>query len=338
MYKKQRSAQFSVAQVSLELSNIKDHHKKQVDIMHNFRRLLVAIDLGLVFSFVSVVSAAAVYDVNGDGKEGLAEAIHALQVTAGVVPVTPPGTYTNSIGMIFNLLPAGNFFMGSVASEPGRHSTSEVLHKVTLSRSFYIQTTEVTQGQWLDVTGTKPSYFTTCGLSCPVEQVSWDDAKLFIAALNTSEGRTGCDIAPNTCYSLPTEAQWEYAARAETITAFYNGDITHTSCSPLDGNLDTIGWYCGNAAGKTHPVGLKAPNDWGLYDMSGNVYEWCEDWYETYPTEDDVTDPVGPTSGSNRVIRGGDWVSYAGDARSANRLYGIPVVGYYGLGFRLVLP
>jgi formylglycine-generating enzyme required for sulfatase activity len=194
----------------------------------------------------------------------------------------------------------------------------------------------VTQGQWQQVMGSNPSYFAACGSDCPVETVSWDDAQLFIEALNTSEGRTDCGPIPNTCYTLPTESQWEYAARGGTVTAFYSGDITYTDCT-VDSNLDAIGWYCGNASSTTHPVAQKAPNNWGLYDMSGNVFEWCSDWYGTYPAGP-VADPVGAATGSFRVTRGGSWDKNARYARSAYRNINTPGNRDNNLGFRLVLP
>ncbi len=258
--------------------------------------------------------------------------------------------YTNSIGMEFSLLPAGSFVMGSPAgtgddshrphcpAEKGRNS-NELQHVVTLTKSFYIQTTEVTQAQWEQVmgTGTNPSNFTACGMDCPVERVSWNNTQNFIDALNASEGRSSCNTTPNNCYSLPTESQWEYAARGVTLSAFYSGGISYTAdCSPLDGNLDIIGWYCGNANSTTHPVAQKKPNTWGLYDMSGNVWEWCEDWFATYP-DGPVPDPQGAATGLHRVIRGGGWDYLAGDARSARRGGYTPGGGRDGVGFRLVL-
>ena len=132
-----------------------------------------------------------------------------------------------------------------------------------------MQTTEVTQGQWRSVMGSNPSDFANCGNNCPVENVSWDDIQSFITAMNQRGDGT---------YRLPTEAEWEYAARAGSTSAFANGGISVTDCS-YDPNLDAMGWYCGNASSTTHSVGGKQPNAWGLYDMHGNVWEWCQDWY-----------------------------------------------------------
>ena len=255
--------------------------------------------------------------------------------------------YTNSIGMKFSLIPAGSFVMGSPAgtgdadhrpycpAEGGRY-TYEIQHVVTLSKSYYMQTTEVTQGQWLAIMGgANPSYFASCGMDCPVEHVSWNDAQNFIDALNARENRTNCHTTPNTCYSLPTEAQWEYAARAGTVTAFCNGDITQPYDD--DPNLDQIGWYDENSGSTTHPVAQKLANSFGLYDMSGNVWEWCLDWDDTYP-DGPVTDPTGAATGSSRVIRGGYWNGSARYARSASRGGSMPGHRANYLGFRLALP
>jgi formylglycine-generating enzyme required for sulfatase activity len=243
-------------------------------------------------------------------------------------------TYTNSLGMTFNLIPAGTFIMGSPKDppEPGRGS-DEVQHQVTLSNSYYMQTTEVTQAQWEAVMGSNPSYFSGCP-DCPVEWVTWETVQEeFITALNDAMGEG--------TYRLPTEAEWEYAARAGSDTAFANGDITETLCG-YDPNLDKMGWYCYNSGDYTHIVSRKDPNAWGLDDMHGNVREWCEDWYGRYPSEP-VTDPTGPASHmeENRVIRGGGFDNYAMDCRSAYRDRDGPyndVPGpsrFRNLGFRL---
>ena len=273
--------------------------------------------------------------------------------------------YTNSIGMEFRLIPAGSFVMGSpdgtVTVPPSIpvwpaelwRDPDEKQHVVILTKSFYIQSTEVTQGQWQQVMSTTPSYFSACGSDCPVEQVSWDDAQNFIDAINANEGRSLCNTTPNTCYSLPTEAQWEYAARAGTVTALYSGDITAQSCV-ADPNLDPIGWHCGNSAvtysgcrdisgmggaacAGTHPVAQKAPNNWGLYDMSGNVYEWCDDFYVTYP-DGPVIDPTVTSGTVNHVFRGSSWTNTPKNARSAYRVNNAPGSRFRNLGFRLALP
>ena len=246
---------------------------------------------------------------------------------SATVSVTVSGTsstYTNSLGQTFNLLLAGTFTMGSPSDELGRWD-DETQHQVTLTQPFYMQTTEVTQAQWEAVMGSNPSYFSWCP-TCPVEKVSWNDVQSYITKMNLRGDGT---------YSLPTEAQWEYAARAGSTTAFYNGGITGAGCD-YDQNLNAIGWYCYNSGSETHPVAGKAPNAWGLYDMSGNVYEWCQDWYGSYSASA-VTDPQGPSTGSYRVLRGGSWYGNAQYCRAAFRDYGRPGYGYYIIGFRLVL-
>lgn len=259
--------------------------------------------------------------------------------------------FTNSVGMEFSLIPAGTFIMGSPDGsgddehrpihppEPFR-AYHELQHYVTISRPFFMQTTEVTQRQWEFVmgTGTNPSSLTSCGMECPVESVSWNDAKAFINKLNEIENRNNCDINPNTCYSLPTESQWEYAARAGTVTALYTGDITDMIfCDNIDANLDEICWYCANSNDTTHPVAQKKPNAWGLYDMIGNVWEWCEDWYGIYP-DGPVSDPSGGSTGEYKVERGGGWNSYPSSMRSASRWRYSPNFRDFRLGFRLVVP
>lgn len=196
-----------------------------------------------------------------------------------------------TLGAKFVLIPSGSFMMGSPANEPGRLNIPKVdmeaLHKVTISKPFYIQATEVTQGQWKQVMGNNPSFFSSCGDDCPVEQVSWEDAQMFIKKLNSMEGTDK--------YRLPTDAQWEYAARAGTTTRFYTGDSEE--------DLSRAGWYAGNSGEKTHPVGQKTPNVWGLYDMHGNVWEWVQDWFgfDPYPAGS-LTDPEGQSIGKNRGI------------------------------------
>jgi len=243
------------------------------------------------------------------------------------VPKSTAEKFTNSLGMKFVYIKPGSFMMGSPSSEPGRDN-NERQHKVTLTKGFYAQTTEVTQGQWKAVMRYNPSYFKHYGDGCPVEKVSWNDAQDFIKKLNQKEGSDK--------YRLPTEAEWEYACRAGTRTAFANGGISELECG-YDSNLDAMGWYCGNSKKRTHLVAQKQPNNWGLYDMHGNVMEWCQDWYQnTYPS-DFAIDPTGPSSGSHRVFRGDSWGSEAGDCRSASRNGAVYDGRVKYLGFRLAL-
>jgi formylglycine-generating enzyme required for sulfatase activity len=233
-------------------------------------------------------------------------------VGVGVVAIPGSAGYhysplTNSFGMEFVYIPAGSFLMGSPETEPGRNP-DEVQHGVTITRAYYIQTTSVTQAQWQALMGVTPSRFKERDRDCPVIGVSWSDCQKFIQRLNARGEGT---------YRLPTEAQWEYACRAGTPTAFANGEIIKVFCE-YDPNLDALGWYCGNAPQGPHPVAQKSPNAWGLYDMHGNVYEWCHDWYAEYPTTPQ-TDPQGPFTGSARVARGGSWFSSSKNCRSGAR-------------------
>jgi len=234
-------------------------------------------------------------------------------------------SFTNSFGMKFIYIPPGTFMMGSPLTESGRDN-DEKQHSVTLTEGFYIQTTEMTQGQWKAVMGNNPSFFKNCGDDCPVEQVSWNDAQELIRKLNQMEGSDR--------YRLPAEAEWEYACRARSTTAIANGGILELECDH-DPNLDAMGWYCGNARKKTHPVAQKNPNAWGLYDMHGNVFEWCQDRYGDYYSMS-VTNPTGPMGGLYRVYRGGGWNFGAKLCRSADRLKFTPDYKSRVLGFRLL--
>ena len=176
------------------------------------------------------------------------------------IPACNQNNLTNSISMRFSLIPAGTFMMGSPLDELRRSSNEGPQHEVTLTKSFYMQTTEVTQGQYSEVMGSNPSFDKNCGLNCPIENVSWKNAQAFIDQLNEDEGRSGCDATPNTCYSLPTEAQWEYAIRAGTETAFYSGAYSG-NLGVKEPNLEKIGWYNLNSGSQIHPVAQKQPNN-----------------------------------------------------------------------------
>ncbi|MBM3958077.1 MAG: formylglycine-generating enzyme family protein, partial [Gemmatimonadetes bacterium] len=251
----------------------------------------------------------------------------------------------------FERIAAGTFTMGSPEGEHGRDA-DEMQHAVTLTIDYEIMAHEVTQGEFGALMGYNPSGHASCGMICPVERVSWHETLKFANLLSSREGLPECFTCtgtapdfvcgldatyskPQDCpgYRLPTEAEWEYAARAGSTTAYFNGAIAHTGCSPLDPNLDAIGWYCGNAAGTPHPVGEKQANAWGLYDMSGNVWEWTWDVYGFFAG--DVIDPTGPGAGAGRVDRGGDYSDVAQECRSAARS-AWDAAGRGGfLGFRL---
>jgi formylglycine-generating enzyme required for sulfatase activity len=233
--------------------------------------------------------------------------------------------FTNTLGMTFVWIEPGTFMMGSPEDEPQRDS-DETQHEVALTQGYYMQTTEVTQGQWKAVMGSNPSYFSSCGDDCPVEEVSWNKIQEFITALNAQEKTSQ--------YRLPTEAEWEYAARAGSNKPFAFGDCLSTTDANYNGNYPLSGCPKGDYRGHPIEVGSLKANAWGLYDMNGNVWEWCQDWYGSYPTNS-VTDPVGATSGSSRVIRGGGWYSDASYCRSANRYNYSPGSTSYNVGFRL---
>ena len=224
---------------------------------------------------------------------------------------------------------------------------------MTLTKAIYVSTYEVTQSEWQSVMGWNDSSFQ--GTGKPVEQVTWYDAVSYCNQRSTREGYTPAYTISGTTmdgnhitnatvtwnqaangYRLLTEAEWEYACRATSTTAFSNGGITNTDCSPLDPNLDLVGWYCGNASNTTHDCGSKAANAWGLKDMHGNVWEWCWDWWDggDYPSGS-VSDPLGPPSGSTRVVRGGSGGSHARYCRSADRTGSSPDYRYGNIGLRL---
>ena len=207
----------------------------------------------------------------------------------------------------------GTFLMGSPASEANRGG-NEQQHTVTLS-DYYIGAYEVTQAQWQAVMGSNPSSFK--GDNLPVEQVSYDDIQTFLQKLNAQTGKS---------YRLPTEAEWEYAARGGNRSKGYKYAGSNS--------MGSVAWYKGNSGGKTYPVGQKNANELGLYDMSGNVWEWCQDWYGDYSTSS-TNNPTGPTSGSYRVLRGGSWYFDAQFCRVAFRNYNTPGFRNNDGGFRL---
>jgi formylglycine-generating enzyme required for sulfatase activity/tRNA A-37 threonylcarbamoyl transferase component Bud32 len=231
------------------------------------------------------------------------------------------------VNMDFAWIPAGEFLMGSPTSETDRSDT-EAQHRVTLSKGFWMGRTEVTQSQWERVMGSNPSNFK--GANLPVEMVSWNDCQDFIRQLN------GKVEMGNWKASLPTEAQWEYACRAGTTTPFHYGSSLDASMANFDGNYPYGGGAKGEYRQKTTEVGSFRPNAWGLYDMHGNVWEWCQDWYGNYGSEV-VRDPTGPDSGSRRVLRGGSWFYISGYCRSAFRFRYVPGFRGNGYGLRLVL-
>ena len=228
--------------------------------------------------------------------------------------------------MVF--VPPGTFTMGSPPGEADRDSDEGPQTAVTISRGYWMGKYEVKQGEYLAVMGNNPSSFIG-DLSRPVEMVSWEDAVAYCAALTVRLHAAG-RIATNVVYRLPTEAEWEYACRGWTSTRFGYGD------DPSSTNLTNFAWYGDNSNGRTHPVGQKLPNAWGLYDMHGNVWEWCQNRNGRYPGGWAV-DPPGADTGSSRVIRGGGWYDFARFCRSANRSGYPDGTKHFLVGFRAVL-
>ena len=248
---------------------------------------------------------------------------------------------TNSIGMKLVRIEPGKYMLGSSASEIARvrkeansngFENEAPAHEVEITNGFHMGIYPVTQAQYRKVMGANPSWFSSDGGGkddvagvntddFPVETVSWNEAKEFCKKLSQLEGKT---------YRLPTEAEWEYACRAGTKTQFYNGDGEEA--------LKEVGWYAGNCGMKTQRVGQLTPNAWGLYDMHGNVCQWCEDWHEpTYYENSPRKDPTGPEIGECKVLRGGSWQLMASGCRSASRLYGRHDNSDNDCGFRVVL-
>jgi formylglycine-generating enzyme required for sulfatase activity len=236
-----------------------------------------------------------------------------------------PEIYTEMVkGIAIEMvrLPVGKFLMGSLDNEAGRESDEGPQHEVTITKSFYMGKYEVTQGQWRAVASlpkekielqAEPSRF--IGDNLPVESVSWEEVEEFCKRLSRATGKR---------YRLPIEAEWEYGCRAGMRGAYA-------------GNLDEMGWYGNNSGRKTHPVGEKQANGFGLYDMHGNVWEWCRDWYgKDYYSQSPRVNPEGPSTGAERVRRGGGWDSGAAYCRSAGRGRITPDFRFNNLGFRLV--
>jgi formylglycine-generating enzyme required for sulfatase activity len=221
--------------------------------------------------------------------------------------------WTNSIGMRLAYVPAGGFVMGSPEGQGGGDERPQ--HRVQLGRPVLMGMTEVTQWQYQEVMGSNPS-FITGNENYPVEQVSWDDAMEFCRRLGAREGRS---------YRLPTEAEWEYACRAGLAEA--DGGVSR---------LDQTAWYIANSGSKTRAVGMRRANAWGLYDMHGNVWEWCMDWYGPYG-EGEAADPAGAEEGKARVARGGSWYRDPEQCGAASRIAFEPGMRLNELGFRVVL-
>ena len=243
---------------------------------------------------------------------------------AGGDATSPPKEVAADLGggvkLDMVLIPAGEFMMGSPNSDRNAAADEKPQHRVRITKPFYLGKYPVTQEQWTAVMGVNPSFFK--GAKNPVEEVSWDDCLQFLRRLNEKVGGGK--------YQFPTEAQWEYACRAGTTTRYCFGDD--------ETGLADYGWYDKNSGGKSHPVGEKKPNAWGLYDMHGDIWQWCLDWYDPgYYAVSTTDDPTGPATGTARVSHGGCWFSPASSARSANHGRIEPEHRGSHLGFRVCM-
>jgi formylglycine-generating enzyme required for sulfatase activity len=249
---------------------------------------------------------------------------------------------SNSIGYDMVEIPAGQF-LREAHSPDSSWGSIPTLSPVTINSSFMLGKTEVTQGQWRRIMGDNPSWFRYCGDNCPVEQVTWFDAVNFCNKLSDLEGATRCYLVDGnsikwdeecTGYRLPTEAEWEYAARAGTTTEFSTGDCLSTEQANYNGNLPNDVCPGGDYRKTTLNVDSFKPNAWGLYNMHGNVLEWVWDWKANFSTNS-VEDPKGPRSGFTRIYRGGGWNKSAESCRSSQRFFFVPEWCDSAVGFRL---
>ena len=309
---------FAIDNVSLTLANnmrgdVNDDGKVSIADVTSLINYLLSGDASLVN-----LKAA---DVDGSGNVSITDVTTLINyLLSGEWPLIDETFTVGGVSFTMKVVEGGTFMMGATA-EQGDDATDreKPAHQVTLTQPYYIGQTEVTQALWQAVMGSNPSGFTG-EMSRPMEQVSWNDCQTFITKLNQMTGRT---------FRLPTEAEWEFAARG--------GNNGHGYKFAGSDDIDAVAWYSGNAGGTTHPVATKQPNELGLYDMSGNVLEWCQDWYGSY-TSEVQTDPTGPSSGSNRVYHSGCWNYPAHGCRVSFRYYSSPTyAGSNCLGLRLAM-
>ena len=274
----------------------------------------------------------------------LSAANYEFSFVAGTLDVVP---IKNPYPALLVWIRAGTFVMGSPWLESWLYSpntpSDETQHSVTLTKGFYMSKYLVTQGDYLSVMGSNPSYFTG-NTNLPVEMITWYQASDYCARLTRREQSAG-RLPEGWVYRLPTEAEWEYSCRAGTTTAYYLGNAIHGGDANFDSHYEfdatwgysSYQWNPVGNVGQTTPVGSYEPNPWGLYDMCGNVWEWCQDWLGKYPTWENVSDPLGAASGTNRVLRGGSWNNYGASCRSARRGNDAPNHWGNNHGFRVVL-
>jgi formylglycine-generating enzyme required for sulfatase activity len=277
---------------------------------------------------VAVQTRVAVRDLHAEirqlhsAQSAGVEEMRRLIASVQELRARPGDLWTNALGMRFAWVPAGAFVMGSPPHEKGHHD-NEFAHRVVLTKGVFLGVTPVTQAEWRAVMGSNPSRFP--GDQRPVEQVSWQDGVEFCRRLRERDGKE---------YRLPTEAEWEYACRAGTTTPFSCGDTISTDQANYDGSQAYGRGRKGESRRQTTPVGMFPPNAWGLYDMHGNVWEWCQDWFGEYP-RGDVTDPPGPSTGAQRVLRGGSWFFIPVCCRAAYRFRNDPTKSFEDVGFRV---
>ena len=280
----------------------KEIKKKKGRKRKHQRLLFIAVVIGLailIYGVFAVVKAVKIRQAQEEMRQKV------LEFTSGQKAGERKVITVNGVRFAFRWCPAGTFMMGPSSEENG-HVWEMPQHEVTLTKGFWMMETEVTQKQWKAIMGNNPSYFNSVD-TLPVDRVSWIDCQ---------------DFCTKTGMQLPTEAQWEYACRAGSTTAYFWGNED-------DKYID---YY------RPKPVAYYAPNNWGLYDMNGNSYEYCQDWYGPYPTIS-VTDPVGPSTGTHHIIRGGGWIWYGTrrTCRSASRNYVLPGSRSIQEGFRCVI-
>ena len=317
---------------------------------------------GIATGNTSITFRAFAFDVSGAwwnlfGVEVPEQVVKLQEVSVSTPPANTPTPVPVPTNFVY--IPAGTFQMGAPEDEDCRQNDEVPRHSVTLTKDLYVQQAEMTRQQWAYVFGPVPP---ESEKNLPTCYISFYDACIYCNRISVADGFRPCyyedesyvvmfDGTPPVYrgpvfwdqsadgYRLPTEAEWEYACRAGTLTPYNNGD-ENTSCAQEDPNLNPLAWYRYNSdvgrETEAHDVGLKQPNAWQLYDMHGNVFEWCWDWYETFYYESSPSvNPSGPLSGEYHVIRGGDFYSAPADCRSAGRYYQVPNAFCNDLGFRL---